>query len=272
MYNKTNIKKLISKLFRLLFPSAKKRENIKIMFLPFYRTRHIIKSLKQIQTKLSLEDNIFQFNNVKFFVPNYPEEAIQSHIVTHRNFYEADILLELDKYIPENAMILDIGVNIGNHSLYWGLITKASKIIAFEPVSETYKTLVKNIEINNLENRITTENIALGKRKSSAQIETFSFSNHGATSLEVSKIDQISVISIDEYLTTSEKYDFKKNDVKGFEEQVLKGGVNTLLRCKPYLYIEIHKANFFNVSQLLDSLNAKIIEKFSEYNYLYKLS
>ena len=35
-------------------------------------------------------------------------------------------------------MVLDIGVNIGNHSLLYALECQAGKVIAFEPVAEIF--------------------------------------------------------------------------------------------------------------------------------------
>jgi FkbM family methyltransferase len=223
-----------------------------------------------MRIKLSLSEDIFRFNDIKVFVPNYPIEAIQNYIVTNKNFYENAILQFLDKYIQPNSRILDIGSNIGNHSLYWATRSKASKIIAFEPIIETYNILVKNIDINNLSNVITAKNIALGNEKGFASINTFNFENHGATSLKESVNGQIKVETLDGIINDSEQFNFVKIDVEGFEEQVLKGGRKTFLKNKPYLFIEIQKENYISVSNLLFSFNAKLIHQFDEYNFLYK--
>ena len=66
-----------------------------------------------------MKDDIFRVKNVQFYLPNYPADYVQSEIADKSGFYEQNELELFDKYLPENAVILDIGANIGNHTLYW---------------------------------------------------------------------------------------------------------------------------------------------------------
>ena len=59
-----------------------------------------------------MPDSVFQFNDVVFYVPYYPIDLIQRHIVNTKTFFEQEILVSLDRYIPENSVIFDIGANI----------------------------------------------------------------------------------------------------------------------------------------------------------------
>lgn len=269
---KINIKKQLSQLLSLVIKSKSTREKFKQILCPFYLTRQNNIMLNQIQMKMSLTNDVFRFNDLKFFVPNYPLEAIQNNIVTTRNFYEYNILKILDLYLPANCHILDIGANIGNHSIYWATRSKASKIVAFEPIYETFKILEKNIEINNLGSIITPFNFAIGEKEALASIEFFNTENHGATSLAISENGKIKVVSLDDFLINEEHFEFVKIDVEGFEEHVLRGGEKTFLKNKPFIFIEIHKNNYSRISNLLMSFNAKLIKKFDDYNYLFKIS
>jgi FkbM family methyltransferase len=85
------------------------------------------------------------------------------------NTYEeftADLLSNL---IKDGTLFIDIGAHYGFYSLLVGSQFKNSKIIAFEPVPESFSILQKNIRMNGLKN-IEPYNLAV-----SAQDETRSF-------------------------------------------------------------------------------------------------
>ena len=82
-------------------------------------------------------------------------EYVQKKIYYEKDYYERDILDEIKKNIPSNSVILDIGANIGNHTVFFCKECNAKKVYAFEPVSITFEILQKNIAINNLETVVT---------------------------------------------------------------------------------------------------------------------
>ena len=61
--------------------------------------------------------------------------------------YEPDTVTTMASLIKSGDVVLDIGANIGNHSLYLAKITNC-KIFAFEPNPETFSIFQKNILIN----------------------------------------------------------------------------------------------------------------------------
>jgi len=50
-----------------------------------------------------------------FYVPNCVEDGIQMHIFFNKDYYELDVLNDLDKFIPAEGIFFDVGANIGNH-------------------------------------------------------------------------------------------------------------------------------------------------------------
>ncbi|AFI04806.1 hypothetical protein [Helicobacter cetorum] len=57
------------------------------------------KDTKIIKCKLSMPDNIWRNNNTLFYVPNYPLDLIQSHIVETKTYFEIEILKELKEIL-----------------------------------------------------------------------------------------------------------------------------------------------------------------------------
>lgn len=112
--------------------------------------------------------------NITMYLPHYGEDYIQSTLVLSSNFYESDELKYLRKaYLKGGNVILDIGANIGNHTVFFSKICNAERIYAFEPITETYDTLCRNIDLNHIEDRVVAYNVALGDVSGRAKIKNF---------------------------------------------------------------------------------------------------
>jgi FkbM family methyltransferase len=196
--------------------------------------------INAVYNKLSLTDGIITTNIAKFWIPNAPRDLLQGWILSNQKFPEQDVLKELDKYLDKDSVILDIGANIGTHSVYWGKITQTKKVYAFEPIITTYRILEKNIEINGLFTRIKAFNFGLGDKKTRAKIKNYDLDNIGSTSLEEDTNGDIEIHALDDIdeINNLARIDFVKIDVEGFEKYVLEGGKRTLLKHNPIIFIE----------------------------------
>ena len=76
----------------------------------------------QIMYKLSMPDSILRISKTLFYLPNYPIDVIQQYIGNYQKYFEQDTLDDIAPIIPDNPVMLDIGANIGNHSLYFAII------------------------------------------------------------------------------------------------------------------------------------------------------
>ena len=271
--------------------NKKKIVNTFCCFIPIRKLRHKIRNLAfgikiqtiheknnflltQIVKKLSFVDNIFYLKNVKFFIPNYPYDSIQSCIVDNMEFFEEENLKELNQYLNHNSVVFDIGANIGNHTLYWSKITNVKEIHSFEPVPQTFAILKKNIEINNLNGKVRINNVGLGASSMSASFnDGYNYINIGACGLKENSEGGMKIISLDEYIKENfqgDKIDFLKIDVENFEISVLNGAQETLREYKPIIFIESFKEYFEEVNNILTSIGYTRIKDFPESNYLYK--
>lgn len=200
-----------------------------------------------------------------FFLPYIKTDELQYAIYYNKSYYENDYLDFLcDKWhggiigkIIRGGTILDIGSNIGNHTLYFLLERGASFSHCFEPAKDTFAILEKNIEINKLQKYTKLYNVGVGKSRGNAFISKSKEKNTAYTEITLKEDGDIQVVSIDE-LDIKDKISFVKIDVEGFENDVLKGMIKTIERDSPFIMIEIWKRNYSEVESLFNSIGYKV--------------
>ena len=244
--------------------------------------KSIIRGQKQIKMKMSMKDDIFRMNDIKFYVPNYPVDYIQRSIVQDNSFYEIGDLRTMDKFLPQNAVILDIGANIGNHTLYWLKESpkKAQYVYAFEVIDDTYKILKKNIELNNLQNKTTLFNFGLGDKNVKSSVRDYNIANVGGTSIKEDDEGSFELKRLDD-IKIDRKVDVIKIDVEGYEVNVINGAKNFLKKHKPLIWVELWEedgngdkrfkvGNREQYNALMKELGYKMIYKISNTNFVYQ--
>jgi FkbM family methyltransferase len=199
-------------------------------------------------------------NRRAYFLNNYPQVAcfsfdhVSQFIIT-RGRYEQEELKSLQELVfpklTNKRYCLDIGANIGNHSLFFS--NYFEKIISFEPNPKTFKVLCLNTEdvLN-----IDAKNIGASdsKRQVKAQLNS---SNIGATKIvsagQMSKSNekgyiQFNVDRLDDYLpeTILSQIDFIKIDVEGHELSALSGLKSTLKNFDPVIAFESLAEDFID--------------------------
>jgi len=163
--------------------------------------------------------------------------------IAAQGLYEKENLELLLKLLSNihNPVVLDIGANIGNHTLVFA--TAAKQVHSFEPIPMIHSLLQQNIEQNNLAN-VTVHNLALSDTDGEATIHMVSSGNYGASSFdkrtENSEAITVSQRRGDTLLSEQQiqKIDLIKIDVEAHEVYVLRGLKNTLQQHKPFITME----------------------------------
>ena len=89
--------------------------------------------------------------NEKFDIELHDDELL-SNIIRERGIYSRNDLMIFSQILNEGDIFIDIGANIGWHTLFGALkVGKTGRVYAFEPVKTNYDVLVKNIQINKLD-------------------------------------------------------------------------------------------------------------------------
>lgn len=163
-----------------------------------------------------------------------------------KDMYVGRSLFNYGEYNPDetemilslaNGLCLDIGANFG--VMGQALEYSGFSCISFEPQPDVYNILSKNV-------RGVCHNIGLGDVAGVFKMPRVlmgSRANYGGMGIgfrsELGTID-VSVRTLDSFEFSD--VGFMKIDVEGFEENVLRGGVETINRCRPIMYIEDDRA------------------------------
>lgn len=166
--------------------------------------------------------------------------------------YEKTTVKTYNKLILPGDTVLDIGANIGAHTLFFARTVGAQgRVIAFEPTAYAYRKLIKNISLNSdLEPQIRAEQVMLSDQSHSspgpAIYSSWSLCNTKASRHPKhlgQKMDTTGATAerLDDRITQLglRRIDFIKIDVDGNECAVFEGGKQTLQKFRPKILMEI---------------------------------
>ena len=182
-------------------------------------------------------------------VYGYENDYVFQSILKAADFYEANTLRQWLVFTENAKTILDVGANLGNHSLFWATHTQAEKIYAFEPYPQNHKILEKNIIENKLEDKIKPFPYAVGKELGKVVLHCIDENNLGtATFTDASTEGEqtIEKTSVDVFVQQQNirRIDFVKIDTEGFETKILEGMESVLKRDHPTLWIEVSSESY----------------------------
>jgi len=158
--------------------------------------------------------------------------------------FEKFLVSYLRHFINPNKNVLDLGANIGTHSvIYSNYIHANSTVYSFEPQKVVFDILCQNIALNNCKN-VVPFNFGCSNVNDVFYMNACyeNKDNHGAFCIDPT-LNEASGLKIeckvlDELNITNVGY--VKIDVEGHEYEALLGMKNTLLRDRPVIMIEIH--------------------------------
>lgn len=166
--------------------------------------------------------------------------------VLRNGVYDHETLEFLDALfaVLKPQVILDVGANIGNHTLMFS--RHAAKVLSFEPGQKAYSMLQNNVQANQL-SHVTALNYGLSDVNTRQTLYVETSSNLGESSLTLANLtstdyveDLIELRVGDEALAEQQvdKVDFIKIDVEGHEQSVIKGLRQTIATHRPVILME----------------------------------
>ena len=177
-------------------------------------------------------------HGIRYSVVGEPGDALVEGFENSGRPYERGLLDFLRPLVSRGDCVIDVGANIGNHSLYLCLVCEA-KVHAFEPNPIALRHLYANIQANSAAELISVHPVGLGADRSVGSIVPGSQHNLGAARLQVGE-GQIPVETIDSF--EFENVALIKIDVEGSEVSVLAGAHQTIATSKPLIVAESRTA------------------------------
>lgn len=176
------------------------------------------------------------------FCTNMENDPIQRN---HRRgrFYEHKELKQLRDVFPEGGTFIDIGANVGNHSLYAAMFLKAGKVVPFEPNPKAFVLLAQNVLLNRVDDIVDFSRLGVGlSDKTEDGFAMQAKTRNLGSAKMLSGKGNIAVHPADDLLD-GETPDLIKIDVEGMEMQVLGGLEKTIATHKPKILIEVDNTN-----------------------------
>ena len=228
-------------------------------FIDYFLYKALKKKLKKhINLYPNISARVFDIINLKI---NLSGRFENSELITLRKKV-------FNKLNSKKFNALDIGANIGNHSVFFA--DDFLQVYSFEPLTQNFDLLKIN---SKLKKNITVFNVAASDKDESKIISFPSSIDLGHSKIVedsefiYNKSEKIQAKNLDILLRDNniEKIRFIKIDVEGFEFRVLKGLKDTLRVQKPVIAFEQFPSDFKN-----ESTNSINFLKNQNYNYFYE--
>lgn len=174
--------------------------------------------------------------------------------------------------LSSNNVAIDLGGNIGTHSIVMSKLVGTGTIFTFEPQSLVFSILQNNLLLNNCNNVVTYRFACSDSDFKTISMQPFSFSgkkiNNGALRIDTNYFsgDLALTRTLDSF--NFKRLDFIKMDIQGSEVKALRGAKKTINNHRPYMFIEIEEKHL----NAMNTSTKELIEVILSFNYcLYRI-
>jgi FkbM family methyltransferase len=129
-------------------------------------------------------------------------------------------------FLRPGDLFVDIGANIGSYTVLASAAVGAATM-AFEPIPATFQSLLDNVQLNRMADRVEAFNSAVGRKMGEIEMTA----DRGPTNQAIQagenyfgQTTKVPVVTLDEALNGRPVPKLIKIDVEGFESEVIAGG------------------------------------------------
>ena len=209
---------------------------------------------------------LFEDEEVTWFVEN-PLDHIQSMHLSG-DFFEIEELKLIRKHYNKSGIFVDIGANVGNHSIFVSKMIGGPGVIAFEPGIKQHSIFCVNIALNKLGDHIKLHRFGLSDKS-----DVLAMNHGGAVNLGRARVTdglagEIVSLEVGDEVLGGESISFIKIDVEGHELSVLRG-LGAIIRTNhPKILIEVEQKNEESFQKILEQYEYMVIEKIDHTGHL----
>lgn len=148
--------------------------------------------------------------------------------ILHRGLWYEQEMLSYISTLGVTGSYIDIGANIGNHSVFFARNTAADRVFSFEPISSALDLLREFVDSNMLYEKITI--VPYATSDFNGEVDVYNLPGDPPVKCRCCKVDDV----------ISGKVGLMKLDIEGAEPYALRGAARILAEHKPVLFVEAH--------------------------------
>jgi len=156
------------------------------------------------------------------------------------NYFEREMAF-IQKIVKKGDVVFDVGANYGRYTRCFSeLVGETGRVLAFEPVNETFSILSANVNCYNLKN-VELFNIAIWNKKGFLKMKIpkkYFVKWYYASHVSDDGDFQVWATMLDDFLNYVDKLNFIKIDCYNPGNRVLKGASALVEKFKPAILIE----------------------------------
>lgn len=196
-----------------------------------------------------------------FLLYNKNDMYIGKSIEKYGEFSELEAKL-FEQICKNKDVIIEVGANIGAHTINLSKLVGEGFVIAFEPQRLVFQSLCANLAINSISNVYAFQE-AVSDENGTMLIPECDFTktnNFGGINIENAKKGTlINKIKLDNFINRISSLKLLKIDVEGMEIGVINGAIELIKKFKPIIYVENDRQEHSkNLIELLWSLDYKL--------------
>jgi FkbM family methyltransferase len=208
--------------------------------------------------ELTLTARVRDGNREVVFHLDNPRDVVQK-VLLQGNFYESRILRSHQDFIFRGSTVLDIGANIGNHTVFYAL-HGAARVYPFEPNPRANALLRKSVAANGIKNvDMTHLECGVGDAATTLRVQSPNPNNLGKTILGESGDVEVPIRPLDD-MPVEGRISLVKIDVEGMELAVLRGSERTIGHHRPVIAIEVDDENAGDFWKWADAHDYRVIQ------------
>lgn len=235
--------------YRIIYypPINKVLRSIAKLIIKIFGVGYMLPVSGTIRLKLDSGRSFYLHTNQTDFVSKW---------VYYKGLYNYEYVRIFESLVTRCDGVIDVGCNAGLYSILTAVSSDNQlKVLSFDPSTASNHFMRTNIELNNVQDKVSYFNIALSNSNGEHTFYEvrnpkypFELYNLGGASSLVNKPDQfdrneVKVFRLDDFIQDNNfediKFDLIKIDAEGAEPRIIEGMGLLLQRCKPILICEI---------------------------------